>query len=780
MEKSMKQWWLKPLAGMLLAAGVCTAACASSATVYYYQPYKNWSTVYLHNNASGTWTTVPGTLMTAACAGWVTQSVNFTTTNFSAVFTDGLNNWDNPGNVSGNNYVMAAGVHQVKNGSLLANAGNPCVAPITAKPGVTYTAAKSTFAIWSPDHANVQLNLGGVLYPMPRIADANGYTDLYAVEVTGNQHLKHYSFVLDGKTVRDPYGVMVDASTTSATPDNIVMDLTQTALTGGWAATPALVQREDAVIYEVHVRDFTIDASSGVTAANRGKYAGMTQTGTTLNGAGVVKTGIDHLKELGVTHVQLLPVYDFGTCSPLMVQDPTNPVPDPNPYPSPLCYNWGYDPVNFNVPEERYAANQADAVARVREFKNMINEFHKNGIRVVMDVVYNHTYNKAVFQDITSKYYTAIDLSGTGNSTDVKNPMVARMIRDSLEYWAREYNLDGFRFDLMGIYDTAVVADWGRYMNQQFPTRNILMYGEPWNGYASDPAEADRVRLGSIGTIADAHVGVFNSKYRDALRGDGDTGLNAGFMFNVGDYWGTAQWAGNGAALGPIAAGMYGSPRYANTTEKLPNTWDPMFGLDPEQSINYVDAHDNYCLNDKVEAWATANGQSANASYKERIQHFALSSVLLAQGVPFLTGGSEIKRSKGGDKNSYRSPDTVNKFNWNLKSTNAVTFAMTQKLVAMRKAHPGFRLTSWQQVRDNVKSDQQSKSLVLTMINGAANGDSWRNIMVISNSGNNQTVNLPVGTWTVALEKSNPALAERNVTGSVDIEGTALTVLYQK
>jgi pullulanase len=225
---------------------------------------------------------------------------------------------------------------------------------------------------------------------------------------------------------------------------------------------------------------------------------------------------------------------------------------------------------------------------------------------------------------------------------------------------------------------------------------------------------------------------------------------------------------------------MYGSPRYANTTEKLPNTWDPMFGLDPEQSINYVDAHDNYSLNDKVEAWANANGQSTNTGYKERIQHFALSSVLLAQGVPFLHGGSEIKRTKGGDKNSYRSPDTVNKFNWNLKSSNAVTFAMTKKLVAMRKAHPGFRMNTWAAVRANVKSDQQTYNMVLTTINGAANGDTWRNIMVISNSGGNQTIALPAGTWTVALEKSDPALAERNVTGSVTAEGTALTVPYQK
>lgn len=645
--------------------------------------------------------------------------------------------------------------------------------------GVMYTPTQSTFSIWSPDSANVQLSLENTTYAMSKIADVDGYTNVYSVVVPGDLHLKKYKFLINGIAVRDPYGVMVDASTTSATPDNIVMDLGQTALTNGWAARPALVQREDAIIYEVHVRDFTIDASSGVDADKRGKYAGMTQTGTTLNGAGVLKTGIDHLKELGVTHVQLMPVYDFGTCSPLMTADPNNPVPDPNPYPSPLCYNWGYDPVNFNVPEERYASNQADAVARVREFKNMVNEFHKNGIRVIMDVVYNHTYNKNVFKDITSKYYTLTDLSGTGNSTDVKQPMVARMIRDSLEYWANEYNIDGFRFDLIGIFDTSVVGDWGRYLNQKFPDRNLLVYGEPWNGYATDPNEADRVRMGSVGTIVDAHVGVFNGKYRDALRGDGDKADNVGFVFNAGDYWGTGQWAGNGAALGPISVGMYGSPRYTNAGGKLANAWDPMFALDPEQSINYVDAHDNYCLNDKVDAWANANGQGSNVTYKDRIQNFALGSVLVSQGIPFMHGGSEMKRTKGGDKNSYRSPDSVNKYNWNWKSSNAAMLSMTQKMIALRKAHPGFRMTSWQQIRDNVKSDQQSKSLVVTTINAAANGDSWSKIVVIQNSGGDTSVSLPAGNWTVELEDNNPNTVARTVSGSVVAKGTALTILRQ-
>ena len=245
--------------------------------------------------------------------------------------------------------------------------------------GAIYSPAKSVFSIWSPDNSNVVLNLDGKDYAMTKVADFGGYTDVYQVTVPGDQLLKPYQFKVGGVVVRDPYGKMVKPSTNF----NIVMDTSRTELPEGWAVRPAFKEREDAIIYEVHVRDFTIHSSSGVDAAKRGKFAGMVQSGTSY---GSVKTGIDHLKELGVTHVQLLPVYDFGTC------------PDVN---DTTCYNWGYDPVNFSVPEERYSQTPYDYENRMREFKTMVNEFHKAGIRVIMDVVYNHTYDKTVFNPIT-------------------------------------------------------------------------------------------------------------------------------------------------------------------------------------------------------------------------------------------------------------------------------------------------------------------------------------------------------------------------------------------
>ncbi|TAA45896.1 alpha-amylase family glycosyl hydrolase [Corallincola spongiicola] len=616
--------------------------------------------------------------------------------------------------------------------------------------GAVYSADKTTFSIWSPDHSNVELRLDGQTYAMAKVAEFEGYNDVYQVTVDGDWHLKTYSFMINDIAVRDPYGKMVEPNT----QNNIVMDMSRTDLAADWAPTPAFAAREDAVIYEVHIRDFTIHASAGVSAEKRGKFLGMVEPGTRYNS---VATGIDHLKELGVTHVQLLPVYDFGSCPDLADTD---------------CYNWGYDPRNFNVPEERYSQTPYDYENRAREFKQMVDGFHKAGIRVVMDVVYNHTYADEMFENITDKYYTDSDLSGTGNSVDANVPMVSRMIRDSLEYWVREYNIDGFRFDLIGIFDYDEVGEWGRHLNATFPDRNLLIYGEPWNGYASDPREAERVRLGTIGRIADARVGVFNPKFREAIKGLNDqAGCNAGdcFAFNNNpDVW-------------RIEVGSRGAIRYSNSNpNEAIDTWDPMFAMDPEQTINYVSAHDNLALRDKILQWADLNGVSRSSTYLRRIQMFANGIVLTSQGVPFLHGGVEIMRDKQEDHNSYRSPDSINQYYWNWKQDNADVFAYYQDVIAMRNAHPGFRLTSWDAINNDVISERPRYGVLVNRIAAEYHGDSWKQIIVIYNSSDNFTYQLPSGTWKVAMEKSDPAAGNgRQVSGSIVAEGTAVTVLYQ-
>jgi pullulanase len=628
--------------------------------------------------------------------------------------------------------------------------GPPGPVPAVDTLGAVYTPERTTFSLWSPDRSDVRLWLDGQTHAMRKVADFNGYTDVYQVAVEGDHRLKPYHFLVDGLSVRDPYGRMVEPNTHR----NIVLDPTRVEPPGGWAPRPPLAEREDAIIYELHVRDFTIHPSSGVPAEKRGKFLGLVEPGTTHNGQ---KTGLDHLVELGVTHVQLLPVYDFASCPNVADQ---------------ACYNWGYDPRNFNVPEERYSLTPFDYENRVVEFKQMVDALHRAGLRVIIDVVYNHTYQKEKFEPITPRYYTPTDLSGTGNSIDASVPMVSRMIRDSLEYWVREYNVDGFRFDLVGIFDYAEVGAWARHLNATFPDRTLLLYGEPWNGFAADPREPQRVRLGTIARLHDARVGVFNPLFRDAIRGLNDSGgCHPGdcYAFNANpDLW-------------RIVVGTRGSLRFANDPFAPIHTWDPMFAADPEQSINYVSAHDNLTLRDKILLWADSNGRDRADPYLRRIQQFANGLVLTSQGIPFLHAGVELLRDKQGDHNSYQSGDAINQIRWEWKTENADIFAYYRDAIALRKAHPGLRMTTWEAINQDVATTTPRYGVVVNHIQAGRHGDPWSEIIVIANSADNYTFTLPPGTWKVAMEQSDPAAGNgRPVSGTVVAEGTAVTVVYKE
>jgi pullulanase len=635
--------------------------------------------------------------------------------------------------------------------------------------GATYSAAATVFSLWSPDSSNVQVKVKGILYPMVKAMDFNGYTGVYQARVPGDMYLGEYNFVVNGVDVRDPYAKMAKPQTNS----NIVMDMSRTAVSGGWAARPAMVAREDAIIYETHVRDFTIDASSGVSAANRGKFLGMVQTGTTYSG---VKTGIDHLKELGVTHVQLLPVFDFNSCEGLPSSD--------------NCYNWGYDPRNYNVPDERYSLTPNDYENRAREFKTMVNEYHKAGIRVVMDVVYNHTYSKDVFNPISGKYYTAADLSGCGNSLDASQPMVSRMIQDSLQYWAEEYNIDGFRFDLMGVFPYAEVEKWGSAMSSKFSGRNVLMYGEPWTG-ATDANEASHVRYGTTRNLVEEHVGVFNGAYRDAIKGDND-GVSKGYMFN------NPAAADNGWA---IYDGMRASPY--NSADTRNSTWFRNFTADPEQTLNYISVHDNFGLWDKIYLTTSTNVVLNNAQvlsltpptdlgYAKRVVNFGSGIVLTSQGFPLIQSGDEFLRSKtnnqqlstasawnynsdGGAHNAYNAPDSYNSIKWANKVNNAATFKYFKDLISLRRNHVGLRMNTNAEIAQylalGVPAEFNGEVVTGTITNPRDTTD----LFVVYNSGANRYVNLPLGTWTQVAN----AAGVTNVTGlsaTALVEGTAVTV----
>ncbi|MDN3637385.1 alpha-amylase family glycosyl hydrolase [Simiduia curdlanivorans] len=640
--------------------------------------------------------------------------------------------------------------------------------------GAVYDAEGTTFSLWSPDASNVALVLEGVNHAMTKVTSFNGYSEVYQVRVEGDLHLAEYYFTVNGNRVRDPYGKMAVPQSDT----NIVMDMARTEPLGGWASVPALNKREDAIIYEVHMRDFTIHPSSGVDAAKRGKYLGMVQAGTKYNG---VKTGIDHLKELGVTHVQLLPVYDYATCDGLPDSDP--------------CYNWGYDPRNFNVPEERYSQTPLDYENRAREFKTLVNELHKAGIRVVMDVVYNHTYAKEMFDKISGKYYTPTDLSGTGNSIDADVPMVSRMIQDSLQYWVEEYKIDGFRFDLIGIFSHAEVEKWGAHLNSQFPDRNLLLYGEPWNGYASDPKEGQRVRYGTTRFMAEEHVGVFNGAYREAIKGNND-GTATGFMFN------NLSAADSGWA---IYDGMRGSPY--NSNDGRNGTWFRNYTADPEQSINYISAHDNFGLWDKVYLSLSSNvvqngshqimslTPPADLAYPKRVVNFGMGQIFTSQGIAFVHAGDEFLRTKtadeqiatasawnygqhGGTHNTYNSPDSFNSIKWHNKVNNAPTFNYFRDLISLRKAHAGLRMNTNAEIAQYMALSRPAEFGGQVVTGHITYPSDSHNLFVVYNSGNNVYVNLPTGNWTRVAD-ANGAANAAGLSGTALVEGSAVTVFSQ-
>jgi len=645
-----------------------------------------------------------------------------------------------------------------------------CMAAKSFRLGVMYTLAQSTFSIWSPNSSNVELNLNSTLYPMSLIANENGYSDVYSVTVPGDMKLQAYNFRVGGVTTRDPYGVMVEPGTNN----NIVMDPSLTTLTSGWTPRPTLTNRVDSIIYEANVREFTNDSSSGVPAADRGYFEGMTDVGTTVNGVrGADSTGISHLADMGVTHIQIMPFFDFNDCISTTAEND--------------CFNWGYDPLNYNVPTANYSQTPTNYSNRVLEIKRMIDNFHQQGIRVIMDVVYNHTSGESVFYGISSDYYLTTDITGCGNTIDGSNAMVARMIQDSLEYWVTQYNVDGFRFDLLGVFPLKTVNQWGTYLTTMYPERNLLLYGEPWvDGTPATTA----FNLGNVGTIASSHFGAFNGGYRGALKGtNDDAGGNTGFLFGqstsdsyFGGYIAGRTWPGTGnAGYGPISLGVAGSPAPSFPATENSDEWEAAFAAAPEQSINYVSVHDNLNLHDKVTEWQSANSRTGQSLTNSLIA-YGFGMILTSQGIPFMYEGDEFQHTKGDNGNSYNMEYDLLWSNLQSNTDDAATYATVKALIALRKAHPSLRFSTWSEINSNVQSSQESASLVVTTINAsAAANESWNKALIIYNSSTSaQSVTLASGSWNVAVANSNVETGTAPVvSGAVSAGPMAVTVLYQ-
>ncbi len=483
----------------------------------------------------------------------------------------------------------------------------------------------------------------------------------------------------------------------------------------------------DAVLYELHVRDFSIARSSGI--SNKGKYLAFTENGT-LSSDGK-PTGIGHLKELGVTHVHLLPVFDFFTVDEALPQKKQ--------------YNWGYDPLNYNAPEGSYSTNAHDGSVRIAEFKAMVKSLHDNGLGVIMDVVYNHTglTEGSWFNQIVPGYFYRFnedgsfsDASGCGNEIATERPMVRKFIVDSLKYWAEEYHIDGFRFDLMGIFDIDTMNAIRYELDKINP--DILLYGEGWKAGPSTlhkPLRAVKRNASQLDRI-----GAFSDDMRDALKGHWGQPDSKGFVSGL-----TLR---EEALKFGIAGAVYHPQINYNFVESSVFAW----AKDPEQCINYVSCHDNYTLYDKLKF---SLPDATEEELQERLM-LAGAILLTSQGIPFLHAGVEFMRTKGGNPNSYKSPDTVNQIDWMLKSKNIRVFNYFRKLIHLRKTHPAFRMPSGDMIREKLHflNGSYQPGTVAYLLGEHANADKWQWIAVLMNGTDEPvTLSIPDKKWQVIIQK---------------------------
>jgi pullulanase len=453
------------------------------------------------------------------------------------------------------------------------------------------------------------------------------------------------------------------------------------------------------------------------------------------------------IKDLGVTHLQLLPIYDFASV------DELNPT-----------FNWGYDPLNYNVPEGSYSSNPKNPKARITELKGAIQSLHKQGIRVIMDVVYNHVFDASTFSQskIVPGYWFRTDsdgkltsASGCGNDSASERAMVRKFIVDSVKYWANEYNISGFRFDLMGLHDIQTMQEVRKELSKIDPT--IIIIGEGWN-MGTHPSE---IRSTQANVDELAGIAVFNDQIRDGIKGSVFTASDKGFA------------TGTFGKKNNVMAGIVGNTDFSSTILPAFTT------LSPAQSVNYVEAHDNNTLEDKLRLSLSTKDPALIASY----HRLASSIPLLAQGIPFIHAGQEFQRSKDGDSNSYKSSDKINALKWNLISKNSVTRNYFKGMLEIRAQHPAFRLSSTADVKSNLKFLKTSDEVIAYSLKGSAVKDSWQSIVVIHNAKTaSSKVALPAkGNWTVVVEGSKAGVKTLGTIKNADVvEVRALStmVLY--
>ena len=624
--------------------------------------------------------------------------------------------------------------------------------------GLVYSKANSQFRIWSPTAQQAQLLFyeegdGGTA--LKTIELEKGESGTWFSKQEGDLKGTFYTFRVKIKDawsneVPDPYARATGVNGKRA----MVIDLHETN-PAGWETemVPAFSKNNnatDAVIYELHIRDATIADNSGV--QYKGKFLGLAQGGTRSPDG--LSTGLDHLRDLGVTHVHLLPFYDYNSVDETDIYK--------------AQYNWGYDPLNYNVPEGSYSTNPYDGSVRIKELKKMIRGFHTKGLRVIMDVVYNHTglTERSNFNQLVPGYYyrhkkdgSFSDATACGNETASEMPMMRKFMLESVLYWAKEYHIDGFRFDLMGVHDIKTMNLISDELHKINPA--IILYGEGWT--AGESPLPDSLRALKKNAAQLHHIAVFSDDIRDGIKGS---------VFDIKDRGFATGKAGmeESVKFGIVAAGDHPQIDY----KKVNYSREP-YAAAPWNVISYCECHDNNVLWDKI----ALSCPDASEADRKKMHQLALTIVLTSQGIPFLHAGTEFLRTKHGIENSYKSPDSINAINWHLKKENLVMNNYVQGLIKMRKEHPAFRMATAEAVSQNILFDNNAAAgTIVYSIDGAAVNDPWKKIWIAFNgSDSDKEVNLPKGNWKTAVDTGS---GEPLHPGHIHLKKFSAVILYEE
>lgn len=593
-----------------------------------------------------------------------------------------------------------------------------------------YSPIETKFTLWAPTAEEVRVLLydsGNEGSAYQTLSLEMGEDGIWNTSIKEDLKGKFYTFnvKVNGKWLGDTPGIMAKAVGVNG-KRAAVIDLRSTD-PEGWAndVRPLLKDYADIIVYEMHHRDFSLDSVSGI--RNKGKFLALTELGTTtLQGE---KTGIDHLKELGVTHVHILPSYDYASVDESK--------------PDKAQYNWGYDPQNYNVPDGSYSTDPYKPDVRIKEFKQMVQALHKAGIRVVLDVVYNHTFNteESNFERTVPGYFyrqtkdgKPANGSGCGNETASDRAMMRKYMVESVLYWINEYHIDGFRFDLMGIHDIETMNEIRAAVDKIDPS--IFIYGEGW---AASAPQLDQEELAMKANIYKMpRIAAFSDEMRDGLRGGWDDDRKGAFLI------------GQPGHEMSIKFGLVGAVKHPQVINDSVNYSKEPWALQPTQMISYVSCHDDMCLADRLKATMPDATDEERASLHKLAETFVFTS----QGVPFIFAGDEMMRDKKGIHNSYNSPDSINTIDWRNKTIHHDVFDYVRELITLRKNHPAFRMGDADKVRQYMEFlPVEGSNLVAFILKDNANGDSWKNIIVAFNSRKEPAkLSIPAGRYTIVCK----------------------------